>query len=292
MIMPRRWYPFALAVLVSVLSASSPSITWIVRIVVVGAVLAFVLAGCGDGAFQLSAGNSPPTASILVPAVAEERSTINLDGSLSSDDGGDVTFLWTVLGTGDVPVRLHGPAGAVVRLLIGEVTEAVVVEVALSVMDEGGLEDVETATIRIEEIDVALLPPNPGRASLDTLEGIDVNSDGVRDDVERALYELHKESFNNRQILKIGARAYQQTLLASGTPDDRDDDAASATDSLFAGCLVDHSDMDASTAIATVQALMFNTDDRVAAYRAYSAGRSRHRARSHDDSPRGLRVGR
>ena len=240
---------------------------------VTGCAVAVLLTGCGDEASQSNEGSSAPRASIAVAAVAEERSTINLDGSLSSDDGGDVTFLWTVVRSGDAPVRLHAATGAVARLVIGEVTEDATVEVALRVTDEGGLEDVETATVRIEEIDVALLPPNPGRASLDTLEGIDVNGDGVRDDVERALYELHKESFNNREILKIGARAYQQTLVASGTPDDRDDDAASATDSLFAGCLVDHSDMNARKEIATVQALMFNTDDRVAAYRAYSAGR-------------------
>ena len=253
---------------------------WIVRNVAAGGVLAFVLAGCGDGASQSSGGNSPPsggnsppTASIAAPAVAEERSTVNLDGSLSSDDGGVVTFLWTVVRSGDAPVRLHAATGTVARLAIGEVTEDITVEVALRVIDESGLEDVETATIRIEEIDVALLPPNPGPASLDTVEGIDVNGDGVRDDVERALYELHEDSFNNREILKIGAGAYQEALVASGTPDDLDDDVASATTDRYVGCLMEHSDMDAETELATVRGLMLNTDERVAAYQEYLAGR-------------------
>ena len=175
--------------------------------------------------------------------------------------------------SGDAPVRLHAVTGAVARLAIGEVIADATVEVALRITDDGGLEDVETATIRIEEIDVALLPPNPGPASLDTLEGIDVNGDGVRDDVERALYELHEDSFNNREILKNGARAYQEALVASATPDDRDDDAADAAGTRFATCLVKHSDMDVSKEIATVKALMLNTNDRVAAYRVYTASR-------------------
>ena len=244
-----------------------------VRSVVAAGVLALVLAGCGDGPSQSSGGNSPPTAFIAAPAVAEERSTINFDASLSSDDGGVVAFLWTVAGTGAVPVRLHGATGVVARLVIGEVTEDATVEVALRVTDGAGLEDVETATVLIEEIDVALLPPNPGRASLDTLDGIDVNGDGVRDDVERALYELHEDSFNNREILKNGARAYQQALVASATPDDRDDDAADVAGTRFATCLVKHSDMDVSKGIATVKALMLSTDERLAAYQVYTAGR-------------------
>lgn len=217
--------------------------------------------------------NMPPTASISVPAVAEERSTINLDGSLSSDEDGAVTFLWTVVRSGDVPVRLHAATEAVARLAIGEATEEATVEVALQVTDGDGLEDVETATVQIEEIDVALLPPDPGRVSLDTLEGIDVNGDGVRDEVERALYALNEDSFNNRVILNSGARALQEALVASTTSDDRDDDAASASIAHFVTCLMAHSDMNVTREIATVEALMLNTDDRVAAYRAYSAGR-------------------
>ena len=246
---------------------------WNVRHVAARGVLALALAGCSDEAAQSNAGNPPPTASIVAPAVAEERSTIRLDGSLSSDDTGGVAFLWTVIQAEDIPVQLHATAEAVARLVIGEVTEDATVEVGLRVTDAGGLEDVETTTVRIEEIDLALLPPDPGRTSLDTLEGIDVNGDGVRDEVERALYDLHADSSHNRQILKLGAHAYQQVLLSSRTPDDLDDDAASAAVDRYVGCLMDHSDLDAGTALATVRALMLNTDKRVAAYRQYLAGR-------------------
>jgi len=61
------------------------------------------------------------------------------------------------------------------------------------------------------------LPPDPGEAGKATLEGIDSNGDGVRDDVERYIVFTVPESEKHREALKQQAIAIQRSLLIGPT---------------------------------------------------------------------------
>ncbi|MDR0664002.1 MAG: hypothetical protein LBF86_00550 [Helicobacteraceae bacterium] len=66
------------------------------------------------------------------------------------------------------------------------------------------------------------LPPDPGEAGKATLEGIDSNNNGVRDDIEIAIYEYKPkpEQLKERQSLIQSAKAYQAAILAGASKDD------------------------------------------------------------------------
>lgn len=64
------------------------------------------------------------------------------------------------------------------------------------------------------EIDSSLEVPNPGKAGSLTIEGIDSDKDGVRDDVQRWINETFPESPKVKEALKQLAK-YQQLELSS-----------------------------------------------------------------------------
>lgn len=57
------------------------------------------------------------------------------------------------------------------------------------------------------------LPPDPGPAAGATLEGIDADGDGLRDDLQRDIADRHPESRRLRLALTSYARAMQDALL-------------------------------------------------------------------------------
>jgi hypothetical protein len=65
------------------------------------------------------------------------------------------------------------------------------------------------------------LPPDPGEAGKVTLEGIDSNNDGVRDDLEIAIYEYASktEEENLRKAMRQDAKARQLAIIAGHTQD-------------------------------------------------------------------------
>ncbi|OIO70619.1 MAG: hypothetical protein COY36_00230 [Zetaproteobacteria bacterium CG_4_10_14_0_2_um_filter_55_20] len=62
------------------------------------------------------------------------------------------------------------------------------------------------------------LPPDPGEAGKATLEGIDSDGDGVRDDVQRWIALTYPNSKKTRAALTQDAKAIQQYLLDSADP--------------------------------------------------------------------------
>lgn len=62
------------------------------------------------------------------------------------------------------------------------------------------------------------LPPDPGEAGKMTLEGIDSDHDGVRDDVQRFIATLHPNSARAQSALRQDAVTTQNALLTQ-TPD-------------------------------------------------------------------------
>ncbi len=53
-----------------------------------------------------------------------------------------------------------------------------------------------------------IIPPDPGAEGDKTLYGIDIDKDGVRDDIERKIYVNHPED-NIRTVMMVGAKANQ-----------------------------------------------------------------------------------
>jgi hypothetical protein len=59
------------------------------------------------------------------------------------------------------------------------------------------------------------LPPDPGEAGKATLEGIDADGDGIRDDIQRYIALTYPESSKTRAALRQAAIALQKTILES-----------------------------------------------------------------------------
>ncbi len=112
------------------------------------------------------------------------------------------------------------------------------------------------------------LPPDPGEAGRETVLGIDSDSDGVRDDIQRYIYYTYPENEKVRVALTQIAKEYQGIL---SQPDNHDVAFNHATmmarhrECLF--FISGESSLDMSSAL---QAAILNTDERSRAYINYS----------------------
>lgn len=57
------------------------------------------------------------------------------------------------------------------------------------------------------------LPPDPGAAGKVTLAGIDSDNDGVRDDIQIAIYDRYPNNIQIQNALKQSAKTLQNTLI-------------------------------------------------------------------------------
>lgn len=62
---------------------------------------------------------------------------------------------------------------------------------------------------------VLTLPPDPGEAGKITLEGIDFDQDGLRDDIQRYIALTYPDSRKTREALRQAAAALQKIILQS-----------------------------------------------------------------------------
>lgn len=69
------------------------------------------------------------------------------------------------------------------------------------------------------EVPVANLPPDPGEAGKATLEGIDSDHDGVRDDIQRYIAFTYPVSARMRASLTSFAVGMQSAVLSAGSTD-------------------------------------------------------------------------
>ncbi len=77
------------------------------------------------------------------------------------------------------------------------------------------LQKYELSDSIVVTVDPFLLPPDPGEAGKQTLEGIDSDSDGVRDDVQRVIGQLASARNDEYSALVQYARAIQESLTAA-----------------------------------------------------------------------------
>ena len=231
-----------------------------------------------SGDSSAPAANVPPSAAISAPNSANERTSAQISGAGSSDsDGSIAAYQWSVDNPDNINVSIENPTQVNTRLILGEIETAAAVTLRLKVTDNADATASAQTTIRIIEIDAAALPPRPdAQANRQTIQGIDTNDNGVRDDMEHSLYALYPLDTPRREVLLIGAQAAQMQLLAGSDNNPNAGDAASRRASEFVACAL-ASDIDIRALhkdIAIVDFFALNTEARRQAYLAYEASRA------------------
>lgn len=112
------------------------------------------------------------------------------------------------------------------------------------------------------------LPPDPGEAGKITLEGIDSDKDGVRDDIQRWILFTSPQSESTRAALTQGALALQEALLVAS---DKERAIELAGEDKSPTCLVYVAGDEAPRLMAELEAEIANTEARSRAYIAYNA---------------------
>ncbi len=108
----------------------------------------------------------------------------------------------------------------------------------------------------------------------ETLLGVDLNHNGIRDDVESLIEADQTLSSAGKAIFMTGAKAYQTALKSTTTQADSDNDKASNQMMTFISCLSLHYKDDRRQALSKLKMLQLNTEKRVNAYLAYNQSRN------------------
>jgi hypothetical protein len=256
-------------------------------IIITSLAISVLLMGCGGGSDSNEGPDSPPpppppppsnvapVASFVMVREVDERSTLTLDATGSSDSDGSISsYSWSI-DYGDYSgdnITLTG-SGSTATIAIGEMVESPEIDVLLTVKDDDGSEHSVTEYLLVREVDAARLPPMPSDPKAGLL-GTDSDDDGVRDDLEIAIYNLTPMSVENREVNRFAATVFQNILVAGVSEDDLDDGDASEKLSKLVSCYRNHSSMDSRAMRATIRGLSFDTPERLAAYEKYLAGRN------------------
>jgi len=232
---------------------------------------ALVLAGCGG-----SESDSPAVDAQIgsLPTLNERSEAVVSGASSTFPSSTEKQYKWSVSLDNESAVTLVDSNSETVKLSLGELAENAQGTLTLTVSDAEGNADTQSVEFTVNEIDKEQLPPAPGAEGQETVSGIDSNDNGVRDDVEIGIYQLHELNHENREILKTGAKAMQEALIATLNEEFQDNDKASEELAKFAYCLTQHSSMDRRKALAQVKTLQMNTQERVDAYSAYNQSRN------------------
>ena len=113
----------------------------------------------------------------------------------------------------------------------------------------------------------SVLPPDPGEAGKATLEGIDSDRDGVRDDVQRYIHLTYPNDEPTIEILTDHARLLQESILE--TYDDAGLIALEQQALELTFCLAQWRPEDANEDKRTFLSAFFNTPERFSAEKAY-----------------------
>jgi hypothetical protein len=182
-----------------------------------------------------------------VDATGQVESTIArmLDDGRSADQKpGDRVFTASVTLNEPAVGRLHFRAAAAFR---------------------GSTQNAQSA-VAFFDVDPIPLPPDPGDEGRRTLAGIDSDSDGVRDDVQRYLGLTYPDSTSTRVVLSRHAAAIQKYMSGAQSPPTLDDlkEVFRATNCVVYSIGADS----ASTAVPALESVAMNTSERFKAYLA------------------------
>lgn len=239
----------------------------------VGCIALLAVAGCGGGG---SDSDSDPAASAtarISPIVStiDERQNITLDGSASSSKSGDIqNYEWTISAPDSITWSIENPTASSTLLNIGEAAASGDIKIQLAVKGPDASHGTASVVVQVNEIDEQALPPKPDEGGIATLHGVDSDNDGLRDDVEHSIYQLHKhESLETRAVLKFGARQLQNTIDAgSGEAPFNAKEVAEGVAKTVA-CIHAHTSYtpaERRTALSKLKLYVVNTEQRAAAY--------------------------
>lgn len=230
-----------------------------------------LLIACGDLSYidpapTSTTENNVPLAQIESAVSMTERSELTISGASSNDSDGSInSYAWN-LDIGDYQgdqISLSG-AGSTVSLIVGEITESLTVSVDLKVTDNDGNANSTSITVTIDELDVARLPPMPSNAE-DTVMGVDTDNDGVRDDIEIAIYERFPLAIDKREVSRMAAKTYNDLLEVGMNGSDVDVTSQAAEIAKMVSCYASSDpfvNREGRTERRMLKALMLNTDDR------------------------------
>jgi hypothetical protein len=118
------------------------------------------------------------------------------------------------------------------------------------------------------------LPPDPGDAGKATLEGIDSDGDGIRDDIQRYIFLTYPDSHKTRAALGQAAVALQKIIL--GSPDVETALYNTELEARASECIRFIRPEDGREMDNMLLAEFLNTIDRSRAYLAYDSQLSGH----------------
>ncbi|QQR91341.1 MAG: hypothetical protein IPJ88_06345 [Myxococcales bacterium] len=111
------------------------------------------------------------------------------------------------------------------------------------------------------------MPPDPGEAGRSTLEGIDSNENGVRDDLERIAHKRYPDDSVKRAVFMNYMKAAQGVLLAAEYGKYSDIDEASKVETKAMQCLFDKIDgIEAGENVKILELFLVDTDAREKAF--------------------------
>ena len=137
--------------------------------------------------------------------------------------------------------------------------------------DSSSRDDISDTGGAGEEPSGPVLPPDPGEAGLATIEGIDADGDGVRDDLQRFIVLTYPDSEVTQNALLQTAVALQAQLHGSGSKERALRSAQQTMRAVECVYSVNDggSDQDKTDALAELQSRVLNTEDRLLAYAAF-----------------------
>lgn len=109
-------------------------------------------------------------------------------------------------------------------------------------------------------------PPDPGEAGKKTLEGIDSDHDGLRDDLQRWIYARFPNDPKKRAALRQMAVSYQKTLFLKHEPKEMEDEIRSSYKAIHCLRAVFLEGVEATVEREYIQAKVLNTKERTERY--------------------------
>jgi len=200
----------------------------------------------------------------------EERTIFTIEAS-SDVDG--IEYAWDYTPEPGYAVEVNG---STVEVTVGELTQDSAFKISVTASADNYESSTESVSFSLREVDRAKLPPEltVGEATR-TIEGVDSNSNGIRDDAERTVYELYESDYENRGIAWALTHSLQQQIMATHADDpDKAIEQATKMGLRTSYCLSEYVDEETRRAMAShVQNMMLDTPDRRKSFEEYLVNR-------------------
>lgn len=238
-----------------------------------------ILFGCGSEESSSPSSQNPttpetspvnvaPNAVIEGPASGDERATFNFSGASSSDSDGTIaSYEWSVdvENPNDNGVEISSD-GDSLTISVGEIIDNLPINITLLVTDNDNQSSSTEFVFTANEVDSQLLPEYPDNPD-DTLEGVDSDNDGIRDDIEIAIYALYPRDKKEREIHRNIAHLYQ-TIMTMPLSEEMITSTSNAIVT-SASCVSEFSEFNTGIGESVINGLTFNTPERLEKYDQY-----------------------